>query len=171
MLSLQNKIPESHGISMTGRIVEQYQDMIFRTALTMVRNYADAEDIMQEVFLKYFRSAPAFLNEEHRKAWLLRVTINESRNLLKSFWKSHRIDLDPAGLMQKNSGTNHHSDVLEAVLKLPEKYRIAIYLYYYEEYSVKEIAGLTGRSEASVAQHLVRGRNRLRKILEKEEFL
>ncbi|MBR1529617.1 MAG: RNA polymerase sigma factor [Oscillospiraceae bacterium] len=158
---------------MTGisfRVVEQYKDMLYRTALTMTRSHADAEDIMQEVFLKYFRYAPEFASEEHRKAWLLRVTINESRNLLKSFWKSRRTDLDPADFPQKQAGSQKNSGVLQAVLQLPEKYRIAVYLYYYEEYSIKEIAGITGRSEAAVAQHLVRGRNKLRKILEKGEF-
>ena len=155
-------------IHMTGisyAVVDKYKDMIYRTALTMTRSHADAEDIMQNVFFKYFRLSPAFGSESHEKAWFLRVTINESKNLLKSFWKSRRLDADLSGFAQYPEKNIQKSPVLEAVMHLPAKYRIAVYLYYYENYSVKEIAGMTGRSEAAVAQHLSRGRNKLRKAL------
>ncbi|MDE5753913.1 MAG: sigma-70 family RNA polymerase sigma factor [Oscillospiraceae bacterium] len=165
-----SKIQEDTAIQMSGtafRIVDQYQDMIYRTAFTLVGNPEDAEDILQEVFFKYFRLNPAFESESHEKAWLLRVTINEGKNLLKSFWKRQRTDFDFEKMIQPESEANSHdSDVLQAVMSLPEKYRIAVYLYYYEEYSIKEIAGLTGQSETAIAQHLSRGRHKLRKKLE-----
>lgn len=161
---------QNSGIRMSGtsfQIVDQYQDMIYRTALTLVGNPEDAEDILQEVFFKYFRLNPAFESESHEKAWFLRVTINEGKNLLKSFWKRRRTDFDFEKIIQPESGVDSHdSDVFRAVMNLPEKYRIAIYLYYYEEYSIREIAGVTRQSETAVAQHLSRGRQKLRKKLE-----
>ncbi|MDE7120793.1 MAG: sigma-70 family RNA polymerase sigma factor, partial [Oscillospiraceae bacterium] len=133
------KIQKDPAIQMSGtafQIVDQYQDMIYRTALTLVGNAEDAEDILQEVFFKYFRLHPAFESESHEKAWFLRVTINEGKNLLKSFWKRRRTDFDFEKIPQPEShDLNHDSEVLQAVLTLPEKYRIAIYLHYYEEYS------------------------------------
>ncbi len=177
MLFLQeteNPAPETHEIRkshirMTGvsfTVVDQYQDMIYRVAVTMTGNHADAEDILQEVFFKYFRLQPAFESDSHEKAWFLRVTVNECRNLLRSFWKRRRTDTDPELLLQNTAQENpHDSEVLQAVMSLPEKYRIVVYLYYYEDYSVREIAGITLQSESAVAQQLVRARQKLRKKL------
>ena len=177
MLSLQESEiksnTESHEIStekihMTGvtfTVIDRYQDMIYRTAVTMTGNHADAEDILQEVFFKYFRLQPAFENSSHEKAWFLRVTINECKNLMRSFWKCRRTDFNPEMLESVADIDEHDSEVLRAVMHLPEKYRIAIYLYYYEEYSVREIAGITSQSESAVAQHLARGRKKLRRQL------
>ena len=154
-------------IHMTGisfAAVDKYKDMIYRTAVTMTKNHADAEDILQEVFFKYFRLKPGFESPAHEKAWFLRVTINECKNLLRSVWKSRRTDFNPELLMDSTE-SEHESEVLQAVMRLPEKYRIAIYLYYYEEYSIREIAEITSQSEAAVAQHLTRGRRKLRKWL------
>jgi len=176
MLSLQESGTEhqnSHEIR-TGRIhmtgvtfavIDKYKDMIYRTAVTMTANHADAEDILQEVFFKYFRLQPAFESSSHEKAWFLRVTINECKNLMRSIWKRRRTDFNPELLESASNIEEHDSEVLRAVMSLPEKYRIAIYLYYYEEYSVREIAGITSQSESAVAQHLVRGRRKLRKQL------
>lgn len=166
MQEIHKKPIQMTGISFTA--VDKYKDMIYRTALTMTKNYADAEDILQEVLFKYFRLKPGFESESHEKAWFLRVTINECKNLLRSIWKRSRIDFDPE-LMSASGEGNQDSEVLQAVMRLPEKYRIAIYLYYYEEYTVREIAGVTSQSEAAVAQHLTRGRKKLRKWLGGEE--
>ncbi len=154
-------------IKMTGvsfAAIDKYKDLVYRTALTVTSNHSDAEDVMQEVFFKYFRSHPTFESESHEKAWLLRVTVNEGRTLLRSAWHRKRVDVDItqlAGQAEEGGG----SEVLCAVLSLPEKYRVAIYLHYYENYSIKEIAGITGQSETAVAQQLSRGRTRLRKKL------
>ena len=160
---------QQNAIHMTGvsfAVVDQYQDMIYRTALTMTRNHADAEDVLQEVFFKYFRLKPAFESESHQKAWFLRVTINECKNLMRSVWKRCRSELNFELYGKPENETQEDTPVLRAVMKLPEKYRIVIYLYYYEEYSVREISGITGQSEAAVSQQLVRGRKKLRKSLE-----
>ena len=151
------------GVTFT--VIDRYQDMIYRTAVTMTANHADAEDILQEVFFKYFRLQPAFESRSHEKAWFLRVTINECKNLMRSIWKRKRTDFNPELLESVSSAEEHDSEVLCAVMSLPEKYRIAIYLYYYEEYSVREIAGITAQSESAVAQQLARGRRKLRKQL------
>ena len=178
MLSLQeseepnsrkiNVSQEKIQMSVAFAVVDKYKDMIYRTALTMVSNHADAEDILQEVFFKYFRLHPAFESESHEKAWFLRVTINESKNMLRSVWRRKRTDLDFTQLEQPITDPKD-SEVLQAVMCLPEKYRIVIYLYYYEDYSIREIAGITSQSESAVAQQLTRARRKLRKKLGGEE--
>ncbi len=154
-------------IMMTGvsyAVIDRYKDMVYRAALTTVGNFADAEDIMQDVFLKYFKAHPSFESTEHEKAWFLRVTINEGKNLLRSTWHRKRAAADFSRIADEN-GTPEHSDVLDAVLSLPEKYRVVIYLYYYEEYSIRQIAQMLQKSEAAVAQRLSRGRKALEKKL------
>jgi RNA polymerase sigma-70 factor (ECF subfamily) len=148
----------------TFAVIDRYKDLVYRTALTAVGNFADAEDIMQEVFFKYFRQHPAFETDEHEKAWLLRVTINEGKNLLRSAWHRKRSDVDLTQLSPAED-TNEGSEVLQAVLELPEKYRIAIYLHYFENYAIREIASITSQSESAVSQQLTRGRKKLQKKL------
>lgn len=158
----------NQNIKMSGKsfaAVDKYKDLVYRTALTSTGNATDAEDIMQEVFFKYFRSHPEFDTDAHERSWLVSVTLNASKNLLRSAWMRKRADVDMTLLPAQEEQTQEMSPVLAAVLALPEKYRVAIYLHYYEDYSVKEIARMTGRSETAVAQHLSRGRIRLRKKL------
>ncbi len=161
------EIGRQQPIMMTGvsyAVIDKYKDMVYRTALTAVRNFADAEDIMQDVFLKYFKTHPSFESDEHEKAWFLRVTINEGKNLLRSAWHSRRTSADIA-VFAESEAPEEHSEVLEAVLGLPEKYRIVIYLYYYEDYSIRQISKILCSSEAAVAQRLSRGRKKLEKKL------
>ena len=156
-----------HSIRMSGtsfEAVDKYKDAVYRTALTVTGSPEDAEDIMQEVFLQYFRTHPDFDSPAHERAWLLRCTINAGRNLLRSSWYRKRTDFDLSQLPAAEEDDGG-SEILAAVLSLPERYRTAIYLFYYEDYSVKEIAQLTGRSDAAVGQHLSRGRQKLRKKL------
>ena len=166
LTAISDETRQAPAIQMTGvsfAIVDEYKDMVYRTALTVTGNFADAEDITQEVFLKYFQLKPEFETKSHEKAWLLRVTINAGKNLLRTFWRSRRGEIDLSQIPQPEK--QKHPEVLQAVLSLPEKYRIAIYLYYYEEYSIQEIAQITGRSQTVIAQHLSRGRAKLRKKL------
>lgn len=154
-------------IKMTGvsfAVIDQYKDLVYRTALTVTGNHSDAEDVMQEVFFKYFRSHPTFESESHEKAWILRVTVNAGKSVLRSAWHRKRVDVDITQLPGQTE-EGGHSEVLNAVLSLPEKYRIAIYLHYYEDYSIREIASITGQSETAVSQQLSRGRTKLRKKL------
>lgn len=105
-----------------------------------------------------------FSDESHRKYWLIRVTVNECKNFLRSFWRRHVTGLeDYSGSVPFPEPI--YSDVYEAVMTLPPKYRIAVYLYYYEEYSVSEIAGITGCSETAVQTRLMRARARLKEQL------
>ncbi len=157
------EIGQSSRIMVSGityAIIDKYKDMVYRTALTAVGNFADAEDIMQDVFLKYFRLHPTFENAEHEKAWFLRVTINESKNLLRSAWYSRRVPADISRVAGAET-PEEHSPVMDAVLALPEKYRIVIYLYYYEDYSIRQIAKILEKSETAIAQRLSRGRKKL----------
>ncbi len=161
------EIGKQQGISVSGvtfAVIDKYKDMVYRAAIAAVGNFADAEDIMQEVFFKYFKYHPQFESDTHEKAWFLRVTMNESKNLLRSAWHRRRADVDLSKLVDQ-SATERDSEVLEAVLSLPEKYRIAIYLHYYENYQIAEIARITSQSEAAVAQQLSRGRKKLEKKL------
>ena len=113
------------------RAVEQYADMIRRLCMIHLKNYHDAEDIFQTVFLKYVLSSVVFQNEQHEKAWFIRVTINACRDLLKNVFRSRTVPLNEL-IDQSREMPPDHSEVLEAVLSLPQKYRDVVYLYYYE---------------------------------------
>ena len=149
------------------RAIEQYEDTVRRLCMIHLKNYADTEDIFQTVFLKYALSSVAFESPKHETAWFVRVTLNACKDLLKSFSRSRSISLEtlieePAQIDQS------HREVLEAVLALPEKYRIAIYLHYYEGYTAPEIAKLTKRKVNSVYTLLNRGKSMLKESLEDE---
>lgn len=157
-------------------IVTQYSDMVYRIALHDCRNRQDAEDIMQIVFMKLYQKNPEFTGESHLKYWLVRVTVNECRRLFASPWKM-RLDfmenadeirgIACAGIFSQLD-TDRERELLEAVLKLPRKYRVPVYLYYYEEYSVAEIAGALGRKPSTVQTQLERARKKLKEILEED---
>lgn len=146
-------------------ILQKYAKMVYRVAYTRTKNAADADDVMQDVFLKYIKSGRTPPDGEHLKAWLIRVAINQSNNLLKSVWFKRTAPLDdklPAQPEQRN-------DVLEAVLALPVKYRTAVHLFYYEELSVAEIGRAMRAKEATVRSWLMRARKMLKQQLEEDE--
>ena len=124
------------------RQIGRYSGTLLRVAFAYVKNTADAEDIVQDVFLTLFANPPEFADEEHEKAWLIRCTINRSKNVMKSAWLRKRAPLEEAFgiLAQEDRG------LLSAVLALPENYRAAIHLHYYENYSIQEIAVILGGS-------------------------
>ncbi len=129
-----------------------------------LKNHADTEDIFQTVFLKYVLSSVSFENEEHEKAWFIRVTINACRDLLKSFFRSRTVPLDeileqPALLLPDNK------EVLEAVLSLPQKYRDVVYLHYYEDYTAPQISRILGKNVNTVYTLLTRSKQMLREKL------
>lgn len=151
------------------RAIEQYADTVRRLCMIHLKNYHDTEEIFQTVFLKYFLSSVVFENREHEKAWFIRVTINSCKDLLKSFFRSRTVPLD--GLLnQAEELTPDNSDVLEAVLSLPEKYREVVYLYYYEEYSAVEISHILGKKTNTIYTHLTRARRLLKEKLGGDEF-
>lgn len=143
------------------KAVAKYSSSLRKIAFTYVCSVHDAEDIVQEVFLAYFRQAPSFENEEHEKAWLIRVTINKSHDLTKSGWFKNRLELpDDLSYIPEDE-----SEVLEAVLSLGEKYRIPVHLYYYEGYSIEQIAKLLGIRPATIGTRLSRARTQLKKLI------
>lgn len=150
------------------RAIDLYGDTVKRICMIHLKNYADTEDIFQTVFLKYVLKSPDFDSPEHEKAWIIRVTINACKDLLKSFFHSRTLPLD--SLTEKPGEPKpDHSDVLEAVLSLPSKYKDAIYLYYYEEYSAEEISRILRKNKNTVYTLLNRGRQMLRSSLEEVE--
>lgn len=161
--------------------VNRRLDMVVRLAYTYLKSFAEAEDAAQEVFLRLFKEDISFDSAEAEKAWLIRVTANYCINRRRLAWFSRRDHRDIADVISadvvSDIGTNEFAcvemsgseqAVLEAVMSLPLKYRTAIHLYYYEEYSVKEISQLTGVKESTVRTRLQRGREQLRAALGKE---
>ena len=147
------------------RAIDLYGDTVKRICMIHLKNYADTEAIFQTVFLKYVLKSPEFHSTDHEKAWIIRVTINACRDLLKSFFHSRTLPLD--SLREKpGEPAPDHSDVLEAVLALPSKYKDVIYLYYYEEYSAEEIGQILRKNKNTVYTLLNRGRQLLRSSLE-----
>ena len=146
--------------------VALYKDTVFRIAYSYSRNSADAEDIAQEVFLKLFRYEKPFPSSEQEKAWLIRVTMNQSKDHLRKRWL--RTFFLPEEAATPVSAAAPQTDVLEAVLSLPVRYRMAVHLYYYEDYAVREIAEILSCSETAVQTRLQRGRAMLKEKLGEE---
>ena len=146
-------------------IYDRMKNTVYRTALSYCRNVQDAEDITHDVFLARFRHEDPFPNAELEKAWLLRVTINKCKNLLKSFRRRFTVPLDDAAHV---CVTQDEHAVWDAVNALPAKYRIVIHLYYYEGYSVREIGTITDTSESAVQTQLYSARKMLKKTLGEE---
>lgn len=140
------------------RAVHQYSQSIIKIAFAYVKNIADAQEIAQDVFLAYLQKHPAFESDRHEKAWLLQVAMNKSKNFLKSGWFKSRNPI-PEDLSYLPEGEN---EVLAAVLELPSKYRLPIHLYYYEGYSIAEIARLLHTNPSTVGTRLARGRSILK---------
>ena len=149
-------------------VVRRYADMVYRLALLNMKNKYEAEDAFQEVFLKLYKNMHKINDEEHLKAWLIRVTVNQCRSMAVSAWNKHTVSLEMTGEMVEESEHEDYSEVYEAVRELPEKYREVIYLYYYEELQIKEIAKFLKRREATIKTQLARGRKLLNERLKGE---
>ena len=146
------------------RLVETYSPMLLRLACTRLETPADAEDVVQEVFLKLLTARPAFRDEEHEKAWLIRTTLHRAADLRKAAARRN-VPLEDALLAAAPEPENQ---LLAVVRALPEKYGAVIHLHYYEGYSLKEIGKLLGLPAATVGTRLARGRERLRQSLKEE---
>lgn len=147
------------------QIYDKYHESVYRLAFAYCKNRADAEDITSEVFLKRFSSRTVFENERHETGWMMRVTINQAKDLLRSFRYRFSVPLEEAALSIE---TPEEHDVYHAVMELPVKYRSVIHLFYYEGYSTAEIAEMTGRSETAVRTQLHRARKLLKEALGEE---
>lgn len=144
------------------KIIEKYADMVYRIALTRCGTVENAEDIFQDVFMKYTEKKPKFENNEHEKAWFIRVTINLTKNLKQSAWNKRVINLDENIYFERKE----EQDIFSNVCELPQNYRTVIYLLYYEGYKVKEISKLMKKSEGTIKTWLFRAREILKEKIE-----
>lgn len=142
-------------------LMGRYRDNVFAAAFNVCKNAADADDIVQETFLQYYMEQKEFDNEQHIRAWLLRVAINKAKNVNHSFWRRNKMPLEDY-MESLAFEAPEDGELFAAVMGLPEKYRVAIHLYYYEDYSVREIAGLLRLTESNAKARLSRGRRMLR---------
>ncbi len=152
--------------------MEKYADMVYRIALNYCKNKYDAEDITQEVFCKLVKTCDAasgkkedvdFNDEEHLKRWLIRVAVNQCHSLFVTPWHKKTKYLEDEAVEEGVYNIEEKEELYQMVMNLPKKYRIVIYLYYYEEYSTKEIADILDIKEATVRAQLMRGREALKK--------
>lgn len=145
---------------------QRYLDTVFRVAYNFLKSSADADDVTQNVFLKLLKERKPFESESHVKNWLIRVTINECKNLVRSkWWKTESFE-DYAATLTFDEP--HHSDLFFGVMELPKKYRLPIYLHYYEGYTTEEIGQIMKLPKNTVCTRLRRGRELLRKALQEE---
>lgn len=145
------------------RVVAEYSDMLLRIALTRLHTAQDAEDVVQEVYLKLLTKRPDFRGREHEKAWLIRATISRSTDLRRSMERQNA-PLEEA----EAASREEYPQLLSSVQALPEKYSSVIHLYYYEGYSIKEIAKLLGLPGPTVGTRLARGREKLKQLLKED---
>ena len=143
-------------------IVDKYSNMIMQIAYQNVFNKSEAEDITQEVFIKMMKNIEKFNDEEYMKAWLIRVTINLSKDYNKSFWNRNTTGIDEN---LKIFG-EEYQDIFKEISKLKPKYRNVIYLYYYQGYKIKEIAQILSMNQNTVSSCLTRAREDLKEVLD-----
>jgi len=148
----------------TIRAIERYSDTVRRLCAVHLKNDADTEDIFQTVFLKYVLSSVSFESDEHEKAWLIRVTINACKDLLKSFFRRHTVSLEETTEYPAEPPQDHR-DVWEAVFALPQKYRDVVYLHYFEGYTAPQIGRIVGKNVNTVYTLLARSKQMLRERL------
>ncbi len=148
------------------RYAERYIDMIFRVAYSYTKSREDAEDVCQDTLLKLYATDTVFQSEEHVRRWLIRVAVNACKTLFRSPWRR----MEPIEEYAQSLGfvQEDHSELFTAVMALDRKYRLPLYLYYYEGYSVREIGALLALPEKTVSTRLFRARARLRAVLEEE---
>ena len=147
-------------------IIAEFSAMVYRLAYARTGNRADAEDVYQDVFFRLFRSQPEFASYQHIKAWLIRATIHTSVNLLRSAWRRRFQPMPENYDAPAPQIDNQRFEALaSALMRLPEKQRVAIHLYYYEELSTDEISKILGEKSSTIRSHLKRGRDRLKSLL------
>lgn len=149
----------------TGVIMEKYKDNLFSVAFNICGNAADAEDVVQDTLIRYHTANKPFDDEQHIRAWLIRVAVNKAKNVNMSFWRRKSVPLEEY-METLTFETPEAETLFEQVMRCPEKYRIALHLFYYENYSVKEIAEILHLSETNVKVRLSRGRSLLKKKLQ-----
>ena len=149
-------------------LAEEYGPMVYHLAYARTGSRADAEDVVQEVFVKLLRARPVFHDRAHCRAWLLRVAANCAQDLFRAPWRKRERPIEEAEHLHVADHIPEPGGVLEAVLSLPESYRLPVHLFYYEGLSIREIAGVLGKREGAVRTSLTRARALLRDKLKEE---
>lgn len=139
---------------------------VYRLAMVLMGNISDAEDVTQTVFLKAWEKKPDFRDSDHEIAWILTTTRNQCKDIHKSFYRRKRTDLENAPEPQVTLETQMDSEIWEALQSLTEKYRMVLYLYYYEGYSARELSVILGRRESTLQTQLATGRKQIKSLLE-----
>lgn len=145
----------------------KYGDRAFSAAFNVCRNRADADDVVQDTFIRYYAKDLDYENEEHIRAWLIRVAINRAKDITASLWHKNRVEWEEY-MNELPFEAPADKGLFEAVMRLPDKYRIAIHLFYYEDYGIKEIAEILHCREGTVKSQLSRGRKLLKEVLKEE---
>lgn len=148
-------------------LMERYKDNLFAVAFSICKNTADADDVVQDTFIQYHTLNKQYDNEQHIKAWLIRVAINRAKDFNRSYLRRVSVPLEEH-MESMTFETPEAENLFEKVMKLPEKYRIVIHLFYYEDYTIHEIAELLKVTESNVKVRLTRGRKLLRTVLKEE---
>lgn len=148
-------------------VIRHYSQTVYRLAFARVGNKYDADEVFQEVFLRYVRKNPKFNDEEHRKAWLIKVTVNCSKTLMSSMWYSKTQEFDETLAIEDENDINLYYELQ----KLPVKYREVIHLYYYEDMSVEQIANVLERKNSTVRTQLTRARAMLKDFMKEEDYV
>ncbi|MBQ3602761.1 MAG: sigma-70 family RNA polymerase sigma factor [Clostridia bacterium] len=147
--------------------VEKYSDLLFRICCSILMNQADAEDAVQETFMRYMTKAPLFRDSDHEKAWLIKVATNICKNMVRFKMRHDFVNLEEL----KNIGVNNDDrDILETIMRLPPKYKIVLDLYYIEGYKANEISSIINVSPAAVRKRLQYGRKLLKHEFERNEL-
>ncbi len=154
---------QNHSDVFLKSIIDDYSDMVYRLCLVYLKNRSDAEDAYQDIFVKIINSSFTFNSENHKKAWIIRVSSNHCKNLLKKSNHYQAVSLDENFILSSESSNDE--EILQTIFKLPLNYRNVIYLYYYEGYSTKEISMLLRKREATIRTWLKRAREKLKIML------
>ncbi len=163
---VRSVVPFGTDETIYSQVVTEYSSMLLRLACTRLGSTVDAEDAVQETFLRLLTARPAFRDREHEKAWLIRTTLQRASDIRR---KAERKRSVPLEAVAETAAPDKDGELLSAVRALPEKYSAPVHLHYYEGYSIKEIAKLLGLPAATVGTRLARGRERLRQMLKEEE--
>ncbi len=150
------------------RAIELYADTVKRICFLHLKNYYDTQDIFQKVFLKYLMYEGDFQSEEHRKAWIIRVTVNSCKDLLRDYYRKNTLSIEEA--TNEYASCDENREILNAVLALEPKYKDVVYLFYFEGYTACEIAEILNKKENTVYSLLSRAREKLKKELGGEDF-
>lgn len=158
---MQHITPDSDNHADMNDVLKNYADMIYKLALSRMKNIPDSEDVFQEVFFRYLKNNTQFQSEEHKKAWLIRVTINVSNKILSSAWRRKTVPF------KDNSVFNPEENfVYNSIIELPIKYRTVMHLHYYEDMTISNISSVLKTKESTIKSQLLRAKALLKKKLE-----